>query len=310
VYVYGPVPSRRLGSSLGVSLTTSKACSYACVYCQLGRTTRMLTTRERFFPPDEILAEIRDHLSEEKPDFVTFVGDGEPTLSTDLGRLIRECRRQWHVQVAVITNGSLLHRADVRQDLMAADVVLPSLDAGSAETFRAINRPRQDLKFDLVLNGLRRFRSEYAGQLWLETMLVKGLNDTVEELTAIRDRVAEIQPDRVYVMIPTRPPCETWVEPPSPETVLQAQQIIGGAVGVETLESGSFGLAEYADAEQAIVEIGSRHPLRREQAEKIDAAFAGDSVLPGLLATGALHEIEYRGRPYLLPARLVRGRKT
>ncbi|MFZ5981351.1 MAG: radical SAM protein [Candidatus Zixiibacteriota bacterium] len=310
MYVYGPVPSRRLGQSLGVSPIPPKTCSYTCVYCQLGRTTRLQVTRESFYPKEDILAEIINKGPKAKPDFVTFVGDGEPTLCKDLGWLIRKTREKLHLPTAVITNGSLLFREDVREDLKEAEVVIPTLDAGCEKTFKAVNRPHRDIDFTTMLQGLVEFRRMYSGQIWVEVMLVKGLNDTEEELRSIKKEIDMVNPNRVYILTPIRPPAESWVQPSDPEDILRAQEIIGQAIAVAGLESGQFGLKEFTNARQAILEIGSRHPLRRQQAEEIEKNFTASDILKEMLDKGELAAVTYKGEEYLLPGHFKRGRKT
>ena len=307
MYTYGPVPSRRLGRSLGVSPIPPKTCSYSCVYCQLGRTNRKQIRREGFYPKEDILAEIAQLMEVSSPDYITFVGDGEPTLCKDLGWLIGQCKEKWTIPVAVITNGSLLFLEDVRHDLKKADVVLPTLDAGNEKTFKTINKPHGHIKYDAMLQGLVDFRSGYSGQIWLEVMLVKGLNDTEDELLNIRQAVDMIQPDRVYVVIPIRPPAESWVKPPDPVTILKAQQILGEAIPLTGLESGRFGLQEFSDARQAIMGIASRHPLRREQAADIEKTFSAPETVKQMLKVKELVEVEYNGNKYLLPGYFIRG---
>lgn len=311
MYVYGPVPSRRLGRSLGVSPIPPKVCSYTCVYCQLGRTTRLQTKRESFFPKEDILAEIVEAgTAASKVDFVTFVGDGEPTLNTDLGWLIQQTKDRLNLPVAVITNGSLLSQQDVRDDLKRADVVIPTLDAGHQKTFRAINRPPRNLDFETMRQGLIDFRREYSGQMWIEVMLVKDLNDSDQELRSIKGTIDRIKPDRVYILTPIRPPAEAWVKPSTPETFLRAQEIIGGAVSIDRLETGQFDLGKIPDARQAILEIGSRHPLRREQAVEIEKSFSEAGTVEQMLEAKELVNIDYNGKKYLLPGHFVMGRQT
>lgn len=309
MYVYGPVPSRRLGRSLGVSPIPAKTCSYTCVYCQLGRTTRLQTRRESFFPREGILTEIIRLAPKDKTDFVTFVGDGEPTLNKDLGWLIEQTKEKLHLPVAVITNGSLLSCEDIREDLCRADVVIPTLDAGNEETFRTINRPDRSVDFNTMLQGQIDFRHEYSGQIWVEIMLVKGRNDTESELQSIRDAVDMIGPDRVYVLTPIRPPAESWVQPSDAETILKAQKTIGKAIPVTGLESDQFGLGEFSVARQAILEIGSRHPLRREQALEIERRFSKAGVVRQMLEAKELVPVDYDGEEYLLPGHFVMGKQ-
>ena len=310
MYVYGPVPSRRLGRSLGVSPIPPKTCSYTCVYCQLGRTTHLQTIRESFYPKEDILAEIIKRGKNSAFDYVTFVGDGEPTLCKGLGWLIRQTKEQLQLPTAVITNGSLLFREDVRQDVKYADVVMPTLDAGNEKTLRAVNRPHRSIAFDTMLQGLIDFRHEYRGQIWLEIMLVKGVNDSKEELLSIKSAVDAFEPDRVYVVTPIRPPAEPWVEPPLPDTILMAQELIGKAVPISGLESGQFGLQGFTNARQAILETGSRHPLRREQAAEIERSFGVSRVVDQMLRDRELIQTTYKGETFLLPGHFIRGEKN
>lgn len=308
MYTYGPVPSRRLGSSLGVSPIPPKTCSYSCIYCQLGRTDHLRIQRESFFPRKDVLAEIIGSARAARPDYVTFVGDGEPTLYSDLGWLIEETGAKLKLPTVVITNGSLLYREDVREDLKKADIVIPTLDAGNEKTFRAVNRPHRGIAFDAILQGQIEFRREYTGQIWLEVMLVKGINDTEEQLDSIRRAVDRVKPDRIYILTPTRPPAEPWVERSDPETILNAQGMINQAVAITELESGRFGLEDFTNARQAILEIGSRHPLRLKQAREIEREFSETKTIDRMLEEAELVEIEYDGNIHLLPGRFIRGK--
>jgi len=308
MYVYGPVPSRRLGASLGVSPIPPKTCSYSCVYCQLGKTTDLTAARHSFYPREDILAEIIDKGKDTILDYVTFVGDGEPTLCKDLGWLIEETKKNLQARTAAITNGSLLFREDVRSDLQHADVVMPTLDAGNEKTFRAVNRPHRSVTFDAMLQGLIDFRHEYSGQIWLEVMLVNGVNDSEDELLDIGRAVDMVAPDRVYVVTPIRPPAESWVEPPEPEKILMAQELIGKAIPVVERESGQFDLEEHSNARQAILEIGSRHPLRQDQAAEIESAFGVSGIVDQMLRDRELIRTVYARAIYLLPEHFVRGR--
>ncbi|MCK4398815.1 MAG: radical SAM protein [Methanophagales archaeon] len=271
--VYGPVPSRRLGRSLGVSPIPFKTCNYSCVYCQLGRTTHMTNQREDFFPPEEVLNEIKRVIEPEvesnhsEIDFVTFVGEGEPTLCKSLGWLIRKTKEIADIPIAVDTNGSLLYRKDVRNDLSQADVVMPSLDAGTAETFRKINRPHRGIVFEAVVEGMEKFRQEYDGEIWVEVMLVKGLNDSEEELEAIKSRLEHIEPNRTYINVPIRPPAEPWAVPPDKESIALAHAILGdvNVVDITAEETGEFSIEGFTNPEDAILAIIRRHPMREEQ---------------------------------------------
>lgn len=307
MYVYGPVPSRRLGNSLGVSPIPPKTCSYTCIYCQLGRTTHFQIERRSFFPKEDILAEIIQSGSDGEVDFVTFAGDGEPTLSKDLGWLIQQTKLKLKLPVSVITNGSLLSYEGIRGELSGADVVIPTLDAGNEMTFRAMNRPYRSIDFEAMLQGQVDFRRENSGQVWIEVMLVKGLNDTEKELLSIKSAIDMIRPDRVYILTPIRPPAELWVRPSDPEDILKAQEIIGGAIPTADMETGQFGTKEFSDARQAILEIGSRHPLRRQQAIEIEEAFSASGTVDIMLKDKELIQVDYTGIAYVLPGHFRRG---
>jgi len=206
-HVFGPVPSRRLGISLGVDIIPFKTCSLDCLYCECGRTTQLTCERQRFFPPRLLLEELAGTLTAiPHLDFITFSGSGEPTLNSDLGFFIREIKKMSAVPLAVLTNGTLLFREDVRRDLLAADVVLPSLDAATAGGFARINQPCPGLDLESVIAGLAAFRREYAGQIWLEVFILKGVNDSAAEIEALRLALDRIQPDKVQLNTLDRPP--------------------------------------------------------------------------------------------------------
>jgi wyosine [tRNA(Phe)-imidazoG37] synthetase (radical SAM superfamily) len=208
-FVYGPVASRRLGFSLGVDIIPFKTCTLDCIYCQLGAAGRKTVRRASWFPPKEILAQVKAAVdSGQKIDVITFSGSGEPTLSRDIGFLIRAIKRMTRVPVAVLTNGTLLTRKDVRRDLAAADVVVPSLDAVPAALFRRVNRPHASLDNRRIVDGLVRFREEFKGEIRLEVMLVKGVNDSPAAIKALKTAVARIRPDRIELNTVVRPPAD------------------------------------------------------------------------------------------------------
>lgn len=270
-YVFGPVPSRRLGQSLGIDTIPLKTCNWNCVYCQLGRTKPLINERKEYFPPDDILTEVRQALDAHQPgeiDWVTFVGSGEPMLHSRMGYLIRKVKDMTDLPVAVITNGSLLYQPEVRQELLPADAVLPSLDAGTPGLYRHINRPHADLTFDRLLAGLIDFRREYRGKLWVEVMLVRGLNDTSEALRSLVEALRLVQPDAVHINLPTRPPAETWVRPPDEESLMRAMAILGNITEVIHPAEGSFDLSGYDNPVDAVIGIITRHPMRHEELER------------------------------------------
>lgn len=213
-YVFGPVPSRRLGISLGIDIIPFKTCSFDCIYCECGRTTRLLAERHSFMPSDRVVVEVRENLDRLKyVDYLTFSGSGEPTLNRDIGHLISRIKDITDFPVAVLTNGSLLSCQDVASDLLMADVVLPSLDAVSPAVFSQINRPHQGLRISDIIGGLIGFRKIYPGQIWLEVFIVKGINDGENELKELRRVIKEIRPDRVQLNSLDRPAAYPGVFP-------------------------------------------------------------------------------------------------
>ena len=208
-HIFGPVPSRRLGRSLGVDLVPFKTCSYDCIYCQLGRTTNKTVERREWVPLDEVLAELKDKLATH-PDYITLSGSGEPALFSRLDELIAGIRSMTKVPVAVLTNGSLLWQENVRRQLMDAHLVIPSLDAGHAGMFQAVNRPHEGISFDRMLDGLIDFREEYYGDYWLEVFLLAGHTAVDSELGKIAQCVRRIKPDRVQLNTATRPTAEDY----------------------------------------------------------------------------------------------------
>jgi wyosine [tRNA(Phe)-imidazoG37] synthetase (radical SAM superfamily) len=267
-FVFGPVPSRRLGQSLGIDPVPLKTCNWNCVYCQLGRTIPLKNVRSEFFPREDILAEVEQALASHQPgeiDWVTFIGSGETTLHAGIGWLIRQVKSLTHLPIAVITNGSLLYLPEMRLELSMADAVLPSLDAGNARLYRKINRPHPEVSYERLIHGMAAFRKEYQGKLWVEVMLVRGLNDTSQALNEIAERLKDIQPDEVHILQPDRPPVETWVQPADEEGLFRAQTILGEAAMVINPASGSFDLSAGESLVDAILGIITRHPMREDE---------------------------------------------
>ena len=266
--VFGPVPSRRLGQSLGIDPIPLKTCNWNCVYCQLGRTRPLRNERKYYFPPEEILIQVRKALEGHEPgeiNWITLVGSGETTLYSGIGWLIREVKGITELPVAVITNGSLLYLPEVREELSLADAVLPSLDAGNAKLYRKINCSHPECTFKRLIEGMVHFQKGYQGKLWVEVMLVRGLNDTENTLREIATQLRRIQPDEVHIVQPTRPPVETWVQPPDEEGLLRAQAILGDIAVVVQPASGNFDLSGAESLVDAVIGVITRHPMRESE---------------------------------------------
>jgi len=251
---------------------------------------------------DEIKNAI-NYNKDKKIDFITFVGEGEPTLCRSLGWLIKMIKQIWDIPVAVDTNGSLFYKKEVRQELHQADVVMPSLDAGTEETFKKINRPINKINLKMVISGLKRFRKEYNGQIWLEIMLVRGINDSEPELKAINKQIDRIMPDKIHINVPIRPPSEPWVMPPTKNTIELAREILGEIVTITDEEIGEFSVEGFANPIEAIESIVRRHPMRKEQIIELLKQFDGidiDAELFQLLETGKVKVVDYDGKIYMI----------
>ena len=206
-YLFGPVPSRRLGMSLGVDLVPKKVCSLNCVYCEVGETTKLTVDRMEYVKYDKIVAELQQFMSN-KPniDYITFSGSGEPTLNSRIGEILTYIKQNYpHVKTAILTSGALLSNPKLRAEILEADVILPSLDAASQKVFEKINRPDPNLTIATYIEGLIDLRKEYKGQVWLEVFLLKGYNDSPEELELIRNAILKIKPNIVQLNTLDRP---------------------------------------------------------------------------------------------------------
>jgi wyosine [tRNA(Phe)-imidazoG37] synthetase (radical SAM superfamily) len=303
-FVFGPVPSRRLGQSLGVDPLPLKVCNWNCVYCQLGRTVPLSNERREFFPRESILAEVREALDGHEAgaiDWVTLVGSGETTLYAGIGWLLRQIKSLTDIPVAVITNGSLLHLPEVREELSVADAVLPSLDAGSQRLYRRINRPWPGLTYELLLQGLIAFRREYRGQLWIEVMLMKGINDSEEALKEIAGALGLIQPDQIHISVPSRPPAEPNVQRPDEEGLRRAEAVLGGRALLVGAPEGAFDLSGYEDVTSAILAIITRHPMHEEELRRALERWSPGQVeeaLRRLSGTGEAQVVERCGERF------------
>lgn len=305
-HVYGPVPSRRLGRSLGVSLVPPKTCTYSCVYCQLGRTTLQTMERRSYFPPADVLREVLERIDAVGPlDHITLAGDGEPTLSSDLGLVVDGIKDRTDIPLAVLTNGSLFHEPEVREELRGADRVLPTLTTNDLQIWRRMHRPHRDLVLSESIRGLRDFREAYEGDLWVEVMMVEGLNDGEGSLQGLFKALQWVGPDRVDVLVPTRPPTDEWVEAPDPDRVLRAVELLGAWNSFSREADGSFAVDGYGDLREALLSIGSRHPLREQAAEDMSRRMGEPGAVTRLVETGEMVRVKYGGDVFLLPRHLT-----
>lgn len=303
-HVFGPAPSRRLGSSLGIDPIPFKTCNWSCVYCQLGRTRPLTRERRIWSPPEEIVAEAAKVLASrglEGIDWLTFVGSGEPTLHQSLGWMIRRLKEITDLPIAVITNGSLLFREDVREELLPADAVLPTLDAGSERLHRRINRPHPDFTFDRLVEGLVAFRRIYEGKLWVEVMLLSGINDTEQALLELQAVLQRLGPDEIHLNIPVRPPSEAGIGRPDPEALRRASTILGSIAPLAYPEATGFRLPRVGELAETIEEIVIRHPMRTDELIRILEAWPAvevEAAIEGLADGGGIRGVARWGQLY------------
>jgi wyosine [tRNA(Phe)-imidazoG37] synthetase (radical SAM superfamily) len=307
--VFGPVPSRRLGKSLGINNIPPKTCSYSCVYCQLGKTSHMLVNRQAFFEPEDILMQVKRKVDEaalrnEGIDYLTFVPDGEPTLDVNIGKEI-SLLKHLGIPIAVITNASLLWQEIVREDLLAADFVSLKVDAISQNLWRRINRPHKSLRLDTILDGIKKFAETFEGALVSETMLIDAVNykSEFEKMANFLGSLAKL--DKAYVAIPTRPPTEKWVKPAKEEAVNAAFQTFAKRLGSDKVEYliGYEGnaFAFTGDIKEDLLSIMAVHPMRKEAvAEFLKKANTDWKVIEKLLKESKLIELEYEGKKYYM----------
>ncbi len=312
---YGPVPSRRLGRSIGINNIPAKTCTYSCVYCQLGKTTRMTPDRQAFYEPEEIVSETKKHVErireeEEGIDYLTFVPDGEPTLDLNLHREL-ELLRQLNLPIAILTNASLIWKKDLRNTLCDFDLVSLKIDAVSENMWRRIDRPHRSLSLEKILNGIVEFSEEYEGTIITETMFSDGV-DYSDEIDRIAGFLAGIKIKRAYISIPTRPPAEDWVRQSSEDVLNHAFWSFSERLGTEKVELliGYEGNAfsSTGDLEADLLSITSVHPMRKDAVKKlVERVDAKWDFVENLLQANKLIELEYQGEIYYMRRLPSRG---
>jgi len=304
---FGPVPSRRLGRSLGINNIPPKICTYSCVYCQVGRTMKMQIDRQEFYGPEEIVQEVKAKIATllqfgENADFISFVPDGEPTLDINLGKEIN-LLKPLGKKVAVITNSSLIWRPDVQADLQDAEWVSFKIDSVDEKVWRRINRPHRMLDLNKILEGMLEFSKTYQGKLVTETLLVKGYNDNKDNLKGIAEFLEKLKPDIAYLAIPTRPPAEKQIRPPDEEIIIQSYQILSEKIAnVEYLigyEGNAF--ASTGNPEEDLLSITSVHPMRKDAVREILArADASWETIEKLLQENKLTEVTFNHNKFYM----------
>ncbi len=290
--VFGPVPSRRLGQSLGINNIPPKSCTYSCIYCQLGRTKSTQIERKTFYNVEDIIKTIENKVKEiekrnERVDYLTFVPDGEPTLDINIGKEIKALKKSG-LKIAIISNSSLIWDSNVRNALNLADWVSLKIDAMSQKVWHRINRPNKFLQLDAIFEGMLKFVDEFSGELATETMLIKNINDDINEIKKIAEFIKKLKPNKSYISIPIRPPAEKWVVPASEDVVNAAYQIFhANGLAVECLighESNTF--VSTGNIEEDLLSITAVHPMREEAVrEFLEKNNSKWSILENLVMT-------------------------
>ncbi len=306
-YTFGPVPSRRLGRSLGINNIPAKSCTYSCVYCQVGRTTDLTVVRSRFYDPLSIVSSVKSRLAQaralgDRVDYLTFVPDGEPTLDVNLGQEIL-LLKPLGIPIAVISNSSLLYRDDVIEEIKQADWVSLKLDTVEESTWWKINRPHRGLRLPTMLSGILAFAREFSGKLVTETMLVAGINDSDDGIIELANFIHQLRPARAYLSVPTRPPAERWVRGPNEGVLNRSYQCFSARVKtVELLthyEGDAF--AATGDVEKDLLSITAVHPMRKEAISSLLArAGATWSIVDRLVERGSLVATTYENHVFYL----------
>jgi wyosine [tRNA(Phe)-imidazoG37] synthetase (radical SAM superfamily) len=299
---FGPIPSRRLGRSLGLNIIPPKVCTYSCVYCQVGLTSKLRIRREDFYSPEMILQAVEQKVNDvrESIDFLTFVPDGEPTLDRQIGRTIG-LLKQLGIRIAVITNASLLWREDVKHDLQEADWVSLKVDSVKESVWRRINRPHRSLRLSWIMDSMLKFAATYRGELNTETMLVRTINDRAQDAEELAVFLSRLAPEKAYLSAPTRPPAEPWVLPPTDRALTIFYQVLSKSLrGVELLVSDEGNeFVSTGNAEEDLLNIVAVHPMREEAVgEFLTRAHADWSQIERLLERRRLLKIEYAGTTF------------
>ncbi|HEC76927.1 MAG TPA: radical SAM protein [Thermoplasmatales archaeon] len=302
--VFGSVPSRRLGRSLGINNIPFKFCTYSCIYCQLGRTSKLQIEREKFYNVKKIFNEVNKKIKELKGkiDYITFVPDGEPTLDINIGKEI-EILRKFGYKIAVITNSSLLWREDVRNDILKADLISLKVDAVDKNKWLRINRPSYSLNLGEIMKGIKIFSEVYGGKIITETMLIKGMNDENAHLQKIADFLAEINIAKSYISIPTRPPAERWVKKPDEETINKAYQIFSKKIKNVELLTGYEGNEFFVtkNVKENLLSILAVHPMRKDALTKfLKKAGKNWELIKELIDEEEIVEVEYEGKKFYI----------
>jgi wyosine [tRNA(Phe)-imidazoG37] synthetase (radical SAM superfamily) len=302
-YIFGPVPSRRLGLSLGIDLVPRKTCTYDCLYCQVGRTTCKTIDSKPYTPIKEVLDELRRCLSKTQPDTITLAGSGEPTLNTQIDHIISSIKTMTDIKIAVLTNGSLLWKKEIRSRILEADVIMPTLTTVFEDTFQAVHRPHAKLKLPAIIEGLEELRQAFQGRIFLEVVLLAGFNDNDKEIKGLKQMMHKISPDKIQLNTVVRPPSDSRAKALDRQKLEHVKLRLGEKAEIiaHTVRKKEWG--QRIPESNMVLEMAKRRPVRA-----IDIAYTlnksvndVETLLKGLLIKGILREQEHNGERFYVP---------
>ena len=303
-YIFGPVPSRRLGLSLGVDLIPSKTCTYDCLYCQVGKTTCKTVDIESYVPAGDVLDELGSALKKTSPETITLAGSGEPTLHSGIGEIIEFIKEKTDTQVALLTNGSLLWREEVRDRVLDADIIMPTLSTVFEDTFNRIHRPHSDLKLPDIIGGIKRLREAYKGKLLIEIILLAGFNDSDRELIGLKNVLEEISPDKIQLNTVVRPPTDSSALALDMKKLESIKDFFGDNAEIVAKAPLRQHVGEYDSQADAIIEMTRRRPVSNTDIARILNIELKDleGLLKGLLIKGRIRKQKHAGEVYYISA--------
>ncbi len=301
-HVFGPVPSRRLGLSLGVDLIPPKTCSFDCLYCQVGKTTDKIVEPELFVPVGEVVEEIKKKLSRSRPDVITLAGSGEPTLHSGIDRIIASIKEMTQTSVVVLTNGSLFFRPEIRKRVLAADIIMPTLTSVFDHTFKMIHRPHPDLDLSMIISGLEKLRQEYRGLIFLEIVFLAGINDTEEEVKGLKSVIDRIAPDKIQLNTVVRPPADSRAISLDIERLEDLMLYLGEKAEIVVGSRVTGGTTEKSALPSRFLEMLERRPLKPDDIANVLALSPEEveDLVKGLLIKGYIRKQEHFGDIYFV----------
>ena len=302
MHIFGPIPSRRLGFSLGVDLIPYKTCTFDCLYCEVGKTTNKTITGGVFTPVDDILNQLDERLSECSPDVITLAGSGEPTLHCEIDRIIRGIRKRTDTDVVILTNGSLFWDESVRKRVLGADLIMPTLSSAVQSTFQTIHRPHEGLNLDRIVEGLAQLRREFKGLIYLEVILLAGINDSEEEITRLKPLIEKIQPEKIQLNTVVRPPADRRAKALDSGRLEEIKLFLGERAEI-VADIGAVKISvEHHKKQEALLETARRRPLRvKDMAGSLGMSIKEvEGMVKGLVIKGYLRRQDHSGEIFYI----------